>query len=134
MRLGDILKQYREDHGLSLREFSKISGVSNSYLSMIETGRQPSSGRPVVPTLTKLNQIAAAMNMRVDDLVAAVDDMPVAINDPVAPAAAFSLSDLEKQIIVRFRLLPDGEKNMLLRSLGLSEKGENDASDVQNVG
>jgi len=133
MKLGEIIKSYRVDHGLSLRDFAKQSGVSNSYLSMLETGRQPSSGRPVVPTLTKLNQIAAAMNMRVDDLVAAVDDMPVAINDPVAPAAAFSLSDLEEQIIIRFRALPDGEKNMILRSLGLEEKRAGEASG-QNAG
>lgn len=62
--------------------------------------------------------------MRVDDLIAVMDDTPVSLQDPVAPAAAFSLSDLEKQIVIRFRSLPDGEKNMLLRSLGLEEKGE----------
>jgi transcriptional regulator with XRE-family HTH domain len=115
MKLGEIIRRYREDHGYSLRKFAEISGVSNSYLSMLETGRQPSSGRPVVPTLTKLNQIAAAMNMRVDDLIAVMDDTPVSLQDPPAPAAAFSLSDLEKQIVIRFRALPDGEKNMLLR-------------------
>ena len=81
MKLGEILREYRKDHGLSLRDFAKISGVSNSYLSMLETGRQPSSGRPIVPTLTKLNQIAAAMNISLDDLIAAVDDTPVSFNE-----------------------------------------------------
>ena len=135
MKLGEIIRRYREDHGYSLRKFAEISGVSNSYLSMLETGRQPSSGRPVVPTLTKLNQIAAAMNMRVDDLIAVMDDTPVSLQDPVAPAAAFSLSDLEKQIVIRFRSLPDGEKNMLLRSLGLEEKRETKSgSDKRETG
>lgn len=122
--LGKIIKQYREEHGLSLRDFAKISGVSNSYLSMLETGRQPSSGRPIVPTLTKINQIAAAMGVSPDDLVLSIS-LPAAVG--------LSLSPLEEQIIRRFRVLPDGERNMLLRSLGLEEKGAG-ASDTQNAG
>lgn len=122
MKLGDIIKKYREDHGLSLRAFSDLSGVSNSYLSMLESGKHPRSGRPIVPTLTKLNQLANAMGLRVDDLIQEMDDMPVKIDGD------FSLSPLEKQIIMRFRLLPDGERNMILRSLGLEEEKKKDAS------
>ena len=122
MQLGDIIKKYREDHGLSLRAFSDLSGVSNSYLSMLESGKHPRSGRPIVPTLTKLNQLADAMGLRVDDLIQKMDDMPVKID------GNFSLSPLEKQIIIRFRLLPDGERNMILRSLGLEEEKKKDGS------
>jgi transcriptional regulator with XRE-family HTH domain len=116
MKIGDILRTYREEHDLSLREFSRLSGVSNSYLSMLESGRHPRSGRPIVPTLTKLNQIAAAMGIGVDDLIANMDDTPVRFDDP---APSLRLSQLEKDLIIRFRLLPEGEKNMILRSLGL---------------
>lgn len=122
MQLGDIIKKYREDHGLSLRAFSDLSGVSNSYLSMLESGKHPRSGRPIVPTLTKLNQLADAMGLRVDDLIQEMDDMPVKID------GNFSLSPLERQIIIRFRLLPDGERNMILRSLGLEEEKKKDGS------
>lgn len=46
MKIGEIIKKYRDEHGYSLREFSRISGVSNSYLSMLESGRLTSlSGR-----------------------------------------------------------------------------------------
>ena len=137
MKLGAILKSYREENGLSLREFAKRSGVSNSYLSMLETGRQPQSGRPIVPTLTTLNKIAAAMCMRVDDLIAAVDDMPVSIEENIAPAAVgFALSALEMDIITRFRSLPTGEKNFVLRSLGLPELTgkEKEAGKAQSAG
>jgi transcriptional regulator with XRE-family HTH domain len=120
MKIGEIIKQYRNEHGYSLREFAKLSGVSNSYISMLESGKHPRSGRPIVPTLTKLNQIADAMGLRVDDLISAMDDTPVKIDD----GGGFYVSPLEKQIILRFRALPDGERNMLLRSLGLGEKGD----------
>lgn len=208
MRLGEIIKRYREENGLSLRDFAKKSGVSNSYLSMLETGRQPQSGRPIVPTLTTLNKIASAVGMRIDDLIAAVDDMPVSVNEEAgAPAAVINgrlkerrlqmgltlldvadaigvkeatvqryesgaiknigheticklsdvlhcspsyllgfdevaapaavgleLSALEIQIITRFRALPVGERNMILRSLGLDEENKKDGSIVQGVG
>lgn len=136
MRLGEIIKRYREENGLSLRDFAKKSGVSNSYLSMLETGRQPQSGRPIVPTLTTLNKIASAVGMRIDDLIAAVDDMPVSFKEEAgAPAAVgLELSALEIQIITRFRALPVGERNMILRSLGLDEENKKDGSIAQGVG
>ncbi len=136
MRLGEIIKRYREENGLSLRDFAKKSGVSNSYLSMLETGRQPQSGRPIVPTLTTLNKIASAVGMRIDDLIAAVDDMPVSFKEEAgAPAAVgLELSALEIQIITRFRALPVGERNMILRSLGLDEENKKDGSTMQGAG
>lgn len=178
MKIGEIIKKYRKEHGLSLRDFSRISGVSNSYLSMLESGRSPRSDRPIVPTLTKLNQIAAAMGISVNELISDIGGVTVSkkrfseqirslrkshglsqedlssrlgltkqavsqwergIREPdfatlekiadffrvdtdyligrsVRPAA---LNKTESDLIDRFRLLPEGEKNMILRSLGL---------------
>lgn len=120
MKIGEIIKKYREEHGYSLREFSRISGVSNSYLSMLESGRHPRTGRPIVPTLTKINQIADAMGIGVDDLINVMDDTPVRFDSDEEPCS-FRLSPLEKDIILRFRLLSDGERNMFLRSLGIDD-------------
>lgn len=39
MELGEIIKQYRVEHGLSQRQFSKMCGVSNTYISFLENGR-----------------------------------------------------------------------------------------------
>ena len=134
MKLGELLKRYRQDHNLSLRGFSELSGVSNSYLSMLELGRQPSSGNPIVPSLTKLNQIAAAMGMDINDLLSSVDDMPISFReDSGDDDFCFKLTDLEKKIIVRFRSLSGKEKEMILRSLNLNEKGDASA-DIQGVG
>lgn len=123
MTIGEILKQYREEHGYSLRDFSKISGVSNSYLSMLESGRHPRSGRPIVPTLTKLNQIAEAMGITIDNLIGIMDDTPVNFDDD---ASALRLTALEREIITRFRLLPEGEKNLILRAVGIERGSSNE--------
>lgn len=84
MTLGELIKQYRIDNDLSLRELAQRAGISNSYLSMLETGRKSSTKQPIVPTLTKLNQLADAMGLRVDDLIAMIDDIPIELDSPRA--------------------------------------------------
>lgn len=36
MTLGELVKKYRTEHELSLRDFSRLSGISNGYISMLE--------------------------------------------------------------------------------------------------
>jgi len=119
MRLGELIKKYREEHGYSLRKFAEISGISNAYLSMLENGRYPSSDRPVVPTLTKLNQIASAMNMRVDDLIATIEDMPISIGN--TPAAA-ALNSEDIIIAIAYHEADSVDREMVRRILKVNEK------------
>jgi len=39
-KIGAYLKAIREERGLTLRQVEELSGVSNAYLSMIESGRR----------------------------------------------------------------------------------------------
>ena len=42
--LGDVIRQQREMHELSLRQLAQLTGISNPYLSQIERGlRDPST-------------------------------------------------------------------------------------------
>jgi len=36
MRLGEIIKKYREENNLSMDDFVKFSGLSKGYISMLE--------------------------------------------------------------------------------------------------
>ena len=36
MTLGDIVKNYREKYDISMEDFGKISGLSRSYISLLE--------------------------------------------------------------------------------------------------
>jgi transcriptional regulator with XRE-family HTH domain len=38
-KLGDQLRAMRDAHGMSLRAVETVTGISNAYLSQIETGR-----------------------------------------------------------------------------------------------
>ena len=77
MTLKDLVIEYRNDHGLSQRQFATACGLSNGYISMLEKEMNPNTKLPVTPTLPKLKQLASGMGMSLTDLLVKVDDMPV---------------------------------------------------------
>ncbi len=77
MTLKDLIIEYRNDHGLSQRQFATACGLSNGYISMLEKEMNPNTKLPVMPTLPKLKQLASGMGMSLTDLLVKVDDMPV---------------------------------------------------------
>ena len=77
MTLKDLIIEYRNDHGLSQRQFATACGLSNGYISMLEKEMTPNTKLPVTPTLPKLKQLASGMGMSLTDLLVKVDDMPV---------------------------------------------------------
>lgn len=77
MTLKDLIAEYRNEHGLSQRQFATACGLSNGYISMLEKGMNPNTKLPVTPTLPKLKQLASGMGMTLTDLLVKVDDMPV---------------------------------------------------------
>ena len=77
MTLKDLIIEYRNDHGLSQRQFATACGLSNGYISMLEKEMNPNTKLPVTPTLPKLKQLASGMGLSLTDLLVKVDDMPV---------------------------------------------------------
>lgn len=129
MTLGDIVKNYRTEHGLSLREFSKISGVSNGYISMLEKNEHPKTKKPIVPSIEKMRCIANAMGMSFDSLLDMIDsDQPISIKKENAPAP--SLTSSESDLLNKYRRLnSEGRKKLVERAdelfdLGYVEKGD----------
>jgi len=56
-RLGDVLRQRRKTLGLTLREAAQKAGVSNPYLSQIETHKILSPSPSVLKKLSDLYSI-----------------------------------------------------------------------------
>lgn len=69
MTLGDLIFKYRTENELSMDDFSKKSGISKAYVSLIEKNVNPRNNKPVAPTLPTLKKIASAMNMDIDSLL-----------------------------------------------------------------
>lgn len=77
MKIGQLIKNYREQHSISQRQFALLCNVSNGYISMLEEGRNPKTNEPIVPSLSTMKKIASAMGMSLNQLVSTVDDMDV---------------------------------------------------------
>ena len=74
MLLGMLIKEYRQQNGVTMEEFAKKCGFSKGYISMIERGKNPKTGRPIAPTLKAYDAIAGAMGLTLNELLKKVDD------------------------------------------------------------
>ena len=80
MTLGEVIRRYREERGLSMDEFSKKSSLSKAYISILERNVNPSTGRPVVPSLETIKAVASVIGLDVNDLIEVLDgDQPIKI-------------------------------------------------------
>jgi transcriptional regulator with XRE-family HTH domain len=73
--LGDMLRQRRDLLGLSMRETARRIGISPSYLVALEQGRNPSTGRPPVPSPKILVALGRVLEI---DLTALLDTVGAA--------------------------------------------------------
>ena len=80
MTLGEIIKDYRKSHGMSMEAFSKASGLSKAYVGILEKNVNPTTGRPVVPSIVTYKAASMAMGMDMQKLIEMVDeDAPVSL-------------------------------------------------------
>lgn len=113
LTIGEIIREYRKEHGLSQRQFASLCGdVSNGYISMIERGKNPVNGKPIILSVEKVAMFAHAMGMSMNQLVAMADDMPIDIGD----SSADKLHSLGEQMTA-----PSRSKEWRMLSEGLAE-------------
>ena len=69
MHLGEIVRQYRLENKMTMDEFSKKSGLSKGYISMLEKNENPKTKKEIVPTLETINQVAEVIGTDLDILL-----------------------------------------------------------------
>jgi transcriptional regulator with XRE-family HTH domain len=122
MTIGEYLKKYRAEHGLSQRQFAALCGVSNGYISMLETGVNTSTGQPIIPTLQTMRKISGAMGLTIHQVLSEVDDvvLDIGADEEKQPPAAGELSEDEVILLQAYRALPEHEKQNVLSLLRLA--------------
>ena len=123
MKLGEFLKAYRARNNLTMQDLADACGFSKAYINMLEKGVNPTTGKPVSPTIQTFEKIAKGTGMDIDSLLKLLDgDQPITINPLV------SLSDEQTMLLKGFESLNTTGRNLLigvLESLSLSHsKGE----------
>lgn len=73
MTLGDIVKQYRIDNDISMKEFANRCSLSKGYISMLENNINPRNNKPIAPTLPSIQKIANGMRIETDLLLKMLD-------------------------------------------------------------
>ncbi len=128
MTLGEIVKQYRVKHNLSLRDFSKLCGLSNGYISMLEKNENPRSKKPIVPSLDTVRVISETVGISLDDLLEMMNGQEIALK--AVKKEDFVLSAIEREIIMEYRKSDEITKSMVLRILSIDESldGKGDAT------
>ena len=82
MILGDLIKEYRREHGYSMDQFAKMSGLSKAYISILERNVNPVNNKPVIPSLETIKAVAQAINMDFNYVIAVLDgNQPVSLKD-----------------------------------------------------
>lgn len=124
MTLGDYIRCYRKKENLSQREFAIKCNLSNGYISMLERGLNPKTKEPITPSLNQLKKIADGMGVTVNDILLAVDDMPVDVGlnttEKLSPDKP-EPTERESKILEAFRTKTPAEQKAFLTLLGISE-------------
>lgn len=79
MTLGEYVKQYRTQHGMSMDNFAEKSGLSKGYISMLEKNENPRTKKPIVPSLETIKQVATAINIDLNTLISHLDTTPASL-------------------------------------------------------
>ena len=114
MTLGEIIAQYRTEHGMSMRAFARASGLSVTYVSSLENGITQRGNKPT-PSLETYRAVAKAMCIDIDTLLRAIDDdikiMPTSTGE-------HKLSPRKQELFDLIDSLPDDKVDAILRLLG----------------
>ena len=111
MKLGEIIKNYRTENDISMREFAKMADMSNAYVSMLEKGVD-GRGKKIVPSIETINKVARACNMTFEALFNQLDgDFPVRVN------SQSNLTDNEALFIEAYRKADAQTQEMIKRLL-----------------
>lgn len=121
MTLGEIVKAYRLEHGMSQRQFASRSGLSNSYVSMLEQNMNSKNGQPIIPSLVAIKKVADAMCISVDSLLYQLGETEIDLTEE--PTAQIG-DELDKEIIKLLRELPVETKESLLDLMRKVAKNE----------
>ena len=117
MVLKTFINSYRTEHNLTMEQFAKSASLSKGYISMLEKGYNPQTGKKIIPSISALNNIAIATGTDLDHLLKIIDDIEVSLD---SPAQDLIISNpQEEQLIIGYRNLTTANQKELLAYLDM---------------
>lgn len=116
MKLGEFIRKYREEQGISQRQLAAMSGLSNAYISILENEKNQDNGKPIRSyRLTSLKALAHGMGYNLDTLLELVDETPI---ETELPPTMEVYPDLLK---ILHRLNDDGVRRVISLARDIAE-------------
>ncbi|MBQ8507980.1 MAG: helix-turn-helix transcriptional regulator [Clostridia bacterium] len=117
MTLGEIVREYRQEHNLSQRDFAKMCQMSNAYISMLESNKNTKTGLPVVPSLTAIRKVASAIGIALNDILEKMGDAPLSLSTDDDSEKYFEIMNFDESTLEFAKLfdqLPQDKKAFIL--------------------
>lgn len=119
MNIGEWVRQYRKEHGLSMQTFGDMCGLSRAYISILEKGINPTTNKPFSPTIQTVQKIAEVTGLDLNLLDKGqplIINSPNIIGDPVFTKEERELLSLYHQLDIEDRAEIRGEMKGMLRA------------------
>lgn len=117
MELKTFINSYRTEHNLTMEQFAKSASLSKGYISMLEKGYNPQTGKKIIPSISALNNIAIATGTDLDHLLKIIDDIEVSLDSP--DQDLIISNPQEEQLIIGYRNLTTANQKELLAYLDM---------------
>lgn len=111
MTLGEIVKAYRKARGMTMQEFADLAHLSKGYISMLEKGKNPRNGQPITPSIDTYANVARAMSMSPEELLAKARGESVSIPAPAVQEGSGVTARDERDIKKRLDAIRDDLAN-----------------------
>ena len=119
MKLGDIIREYRQRNKISMGDFAKASGLSKPYVSMLEADKNSNGGKPIKPSVDTLMKVSSAVGVTLDELLRKLGDEEIYLRQP-------EFSEEETMLVDGYRELNDEGKRLvvgMIRQLNFKHGG-----------
>ena len=117
MELKTFINSYRTEHNLTMEQFAKLASLSKGYISMLEKGYNPQTGKKIIPSISALNNIAIATGTDLDHLLKIIDDIEVSLESPAQHMII--TNPQEEQLIIGYRNVTEANQKELLAYLDM---------------
>lgn len=119
MKIGDIIRNYRDAHAMSMEAFAKKADISKQYVSFLEKNQHPKTGKPIEPSVKILKKIADGMDIDFDELLNLIDpDTSITFQ----PSLMRDLSDKDIEMLNKYHALDDSGREMVDMTIEMQYK------------
>lgn len=126
MKIGELIYKFRKEHSLSMGELSNMTGLSKAYISMLEKNINPSTNKPIVPSIHTIQSCAKAFGLTLDEIISQLDaDQLINIAENPKNEDLLSIQAASRLQVIYDMLSEKGQRKFIEYLFDLKNNGEN---------